>query len=160
MSVLKTLSIGDKAPFFSLANHEGHEVTLGDFIGRWIVLYFYPKDDTPGCTTEACEFSSGIAAFRKLKADIVGISPDPIESHRGFIAKHKLAVTLLSDPGHDVAEKYGAWGTKKMYGRESHGVIRSTFLIDPEGKIAYIWSNVRAAGHAEKVREKLAELLG
>lgn len=158
MSQEKTPTAGTKAPAFSLPNEDGRAVRLADFWGRWVVLYFYPKDDTPGCTTEACEFTGGIKAFDRLSATVLGVSPDSPESHLKFIAKYKLHIALLSDPRHEVMEKYGAWGVKKMYGKETAGVIRSTFLIDPEGRIAYVWPRVTAAGHAEKVREKLAEL--
>jgi peroxiredoxin Q/BCP len=149
---------GTKAPAFTLPNQDGHKVKLTGLNKRWVVLYFYPKDDTPGCTTEACDFTSGIKAFEKLNATVLGVSPDSEESHRKFIKKHSLKIDLLSDPDKKVLEKYGAWGVKKMYGKESMGVIRSTYLIDPGGKIAYAWPNVKAKGHAEKVREKLAEL--
>ena len=160
MSQQKTMIAGSKAPAFTLPDEDDRSVRLADFRGRWVVLYFYPKDDTPGCTTEACEFTDGIKKFDKLGATVLGVSPDSPESHRKFISKHGLGLTLLSDPGHRVMEKYGAWGVKKMYGRESMGVIRSTFLIDPKGRLAHIWPRVKAAGHAEKVREKLAELSG
>ncbi len=149
---------GKMAPAFTLKNQDGKSVKLSDLTGKWSVLYFYPKDDTPGCTTEACEFTDGIKAFEKLNAAVLGVSPDDTESHRKFIKKHNLKIDLLSDPSHKVMEKYGVWGIKMLYGKESLGVIRSTFLIDPKGNIAYAWPNVKAAGHAEKVREKLAEL--
>ena len=149
---------GKKAPAFTLKNQKDEKVKLSDFDGKWKVLYFYPKDDTPGCTTEACEFTDGIRKFDKLDAVVLGVSPDSVESHQKFIKKHNLKLTLLSDPDHKVMEKYGAWGTKNMYGKISEGVIRSTFIIDPEGKIAHSWAKVKAAGHAEKVREKIEEL--
>lgn len=152
------LEIGSKAPAFELPDHDGNTVQLGDFKGQWVVLYFYPKDDTPGCTTEACEFTEGIGGFRALDAVVLGCSPDSPEKHRKFIAKHDLEVRLLSDPEHEVMKTYGAWGEKKMYGRTSMGVIRSTVLIDAEGKVAHHWAKVRAAGHAASVREKLEEL--
>ena len=158
MSQEKIPTVGTKAPTFSLPNEAGRTVELADYGGRWVVLYFYPKDDTPGCTTEACEFTGGIKAFDQLSATVLGVSPDSPESHQKFIAKYKLSLTLLSDPRHQVMEKYGAWGVKNMYSKETVGVIRSTFLIDPEGKIAHVWARVKAAGHAEKVREKLADL--
>ena len=152
------LEIGAKAPAFTLPDQDEHEVSPGKLAGRWVVLYFYPKDDTPGCTTEACEFTDGIAAFAGLDAVVLGCSPDPPASHRAFIAKHGLKVVLLSDPDHAVMERYGAWGEKTSYGRTSLGVIRSTVLIDPRGTVAYHWPNVKAAGHADAVRAKLAEL--
>ncbi len=152
------IETGKKAPEFTLPDHDGEPVRLSDLSGSWVVLYFYPKDDTPGCTTQACEFTEGIEAFEDLDAVVLGCSPDSPESHKRFIAKHDLAVRLLSDPDHRVMETYGAWGEKTNYGRTSQGVIRSTVLIDPDGRIVHHWPNVRAAGHAEQVREKLAEL--
>lgn len=149
---------GKKAPDFTLPDQDGDKVSLKDLRGSWVVLYFYPKDDTPGCTKEACEFTAGIADFRGLDARVLGCSPDSPESHRKFIAKYDLDVTLLSDPEHRVMERYGAWGEKTMYGRTSMGVIRSTVLIDPAGRVAHHWPRVKAAGHAEKVRDRLAEL--
>nr|MBN2278599.1 thioredoxin-dependent thiol peroxidase [candidate division Zixibacteria bacterium] len=151
---------GTKAPAFTLPDQDDNKIKLSDYNGRWVVLYFYPKDNTPGCTTEACEFTGGLKDFENLEAVVLGVSPDSTESHRKFIAKQNLKITLLSDPDRKVLEKYGAYGTKKMYGKEVKGVIRSTFLIDPDGKIAQSWTGVKAAGHAEKVREKLTELAG
>ncbi len=152
------LEMGSRAPDFELEDHNGDTVRLRDLRGRWVVLYFYPKDDTPGCTTEACEFTEGIEGFRDMEAEVLGCSPDSPESHRRFIAKHDLGVRLLSDPEHRVMEAYGAWGEKNMYGRTTVGVIRSTVLIDPEGGIAHHWAKVRAAGHADKVRQRIEEL--
>ena len=123
------------------------------------MLYFYPKDNTPGCTTEACEFTEALPDFAKLDALILGVSPDSTESHRKFIAKQNLKITLLSDPDHKVAEKYVAWGKKKLYGREFMGIIRGTVLIDPAGKIAHHWPKVKVAGHVAAVREKIEELI-
>jgi len=152
------LEVGTKAPGFTLPDQDDRAVSLSGFAGTWVVLYFYPKDDTPGCTTEACEFTAGIAAFAGLDAVVLGCSADSAESHRTFIAKHGLELRLLSDPDHAVMQAYGAWGEKSMYGRTSMGVIRSTVLVDPQGMVAFHWPNVTAAGHAEKVRAKLAEL--
>ena len=149
---------GTQAPDFTLMDQDEAEVSLSDFRGRWVVLYFYPKDDTPGCTTEACEFTEGIEAFEALDAVVFGCSPDSPEKHRKFIAKHDLGVRLLSDPDHEVMKAYGAWGEKSMYGRVTVGVIRSTAIIDPEGRVAHHWKRVKAKGHAEKVRERLQEL--
>ena len=151
---------GAKAPGFNLMDQDGAEVSLSDFKGRWVVLYFYPKDDTPGCTTEACEFTEGIEAFEALDAVVFGCSPDSPDKHRKFIAKHDLGVRLLSDPDHEVMEAYGAWGEKSMYGRVTVGVTRSTVMIDPEGRVAHHWKRVKAKGHAEKVRERLQQLQG
>jgi peroxiredoxin Q/BCP len=152
------LEIGQPAPTFELPDQDGVEVSLAALAGRWVVLYFYPKDDTPGCTTEACEFTEGIETFGQLDAVVFGCSPDSPERHGKFIAKHRLEVRLLSDPDHVVMGAFGAWGEKNMYGKVSEGVIRSTVIIDPEGRVAYHWKKVKAAGHAEKVREKLEEL--
>lgn len=160
MANAKLIDIGDKAPVFTLNDQNGSKTKLGDFKGKWVVLYFYPKDNTPGCTTEACEFTTHLKHFEKLNAKVLGVSPDSIDSHRKFIDKYKLKFNLLSDPDKKVMEKYGAFGLKKMYGKEVMGVIRSTFIIDPKGKIAHFWRKVKAAGHAEKVHQKLSELIG
>ncbi len=153
-----TIEVGTKAPEFTLPDQDGTDVSLAQFAGSWVVLYFYPKDDTPGCTVEACEFTEGIEGFRGLNAVILGCSPDSMESHRQFIDKFDLKVRLLSDPEHDVMAVYGAWGEKTLYGRKSIGVIRSTVIINPEGRIAHRWKSVRTKGHAAKVREKLEGL--
>ena len=134
------LTVGQKAPAFSLPDQDDKTVKLGDFKGSWLVLYFYPNDDTPGCTTEACDFTNGLKDFEKLDAVVVGCSPNSTESHRKFIAKYKLKVRLLSDPEHKAMEAYGAWGEKVLYGKKSIGVIRSTAIISPDGKIAHHWA--------------------
>jgi len=152
------LEVGKKAPSFSLKNQDDAVVKLGDLEGKWVVLYFYPRDDTPGCTIEACDFSGGLKSFEKVGATVMGCSPDSPETHRKFIAKYKLKIPLLSDPDHAVLAKYGAWGEKNMYGRVTEGVIRSTVIIDPKGKVAHHWAKVSAKGHAEKVQEKLKDL--
>ena len=151
------LKEGDKAPEFSLETTAGLR-RLKDFAGGHLVLYFYPKDDTPGCTVQACDFTASIADFKDLDATVLGISADSTESHRKFIAKHDLAITLLSDPDHAVMEKYGAWGEKNLYGKKSMGIIRSTVLIDPDGKVAHHWPKVQAKGHVDKVRATLTDL--
>jgi peroxiredoxin Q/BCP len=150
--------VGKKAPALSVPDQDGKVVKLDEYAGRWLILYFYPNDDTPGCTTEACDFTNGLKAFEKLDAVVVGCSPNSEESHRKFIAKYNLKVRLLSDPEHKVLEKYGAWGEKVLYGKKSVGVIRSTVVINPEGKIVHHWGRVKSAGHADQVREKLKEL--
>jgi len=147
--------IGKKAPDFCLKNHEEKEYCLKDFKGKWIVLYFYPKDNTSGCTKEAIGFSEKEAEFEKLGAIIIGISKDSPASHKRFIEKHNLKILLLSDPEHKILESYGAWGLKKSYGKETYGTIRSTFIIDPEGIIRAQWKKVKVAGHVEKVLETL-----
>ncbi len=152
------VEVGQKAPEFCLPNQDEVEICLRDLKGKWVVLYFYPKDLTPGCTTEACEFTEAMPAFEDLDAVILGVSPDSPEKHRKFIEKKDLKITLLSDENKEVLKAYGAWGPKKLYGREYEGVIRSTFLIDPEGKIAAVWPKVRVKGHVEAVKAKLEEL--
>jgi peroxiredoxin Q/BCP len=154
----ESVLLGKRAPALTLPDQDGNKVKLSDHAGAWVVLYFYPKDDTPGCTTQACEFTAGIKQFEKLDAVVLGCSPDSPESHRKFIAKHELSLTLLSDPQHTVMSKYGAWGTKNMYGKITEGVIRSTVIVDPEGKVAHHWRRVKAAGHAEIVRKTLEKL--
>ena len=149
---------GRKAPAFALADENGEKVRLSELAGNWVVLYFYPRDDTPGCTVEACDFTSGLKSFEKLGAKVYGCSPDSGESHREVIKKYKLKIGLLSDPSHKVMEKYGAWGEKNMYGKIVVGVIRSTVLIDPKGKVAKHWKRVKTKGHADGVHKALEEL--
>jgi thioredoxin-dependent peroxiredoxin len=152
---MATIEVGAAAPEFELPDQDEKPTRLEELRGQWVVLYFYPKDDTPGCTTEACEFSAGVIELEALDATVLGCSPDDPASHRRFIAKHELRIRLLSDPQHEVLERYGAWGEKTMYGRTTTGVIRSTVLIDPRGRVAHHWPNVKAAGHAAKVRQVL-----
>jgi thioredoxin-dependent peroxiredoxin len=152
------IQAGTRAPDFTLEDQDGKKVRPRDFAGKWVVLYFYPKDDTPGCTVEACDFTSGLAGFEHLDATVLGVSPDSPESHRLFVAKHGLKVRLLSDPTHATMETYGAWGEKTLYGKKTTGVIRSTFLVDPKGYIAHVWPSVKVEGHAEDVRRKIEEL--
>jgi len=152
------LKIGDQAPAFSLPNQDSVEISLRDLEGKWIVLYFYPKDNTPGCTTEACDFTTTLPDFENLGAIILGISPDSATSHQNFIAKQELEITLLSDVSKDVAKMYDVWQMKKNYGKEYMGIVRSTFLIDPSGKIAQIWSNVKVKEHANDVKKALEAL--
>lgn len=154
------LKIGDIAPDITLPNQDEVEISLRDLEGKWVVLYFYPKDNTPGCTTEACEFTEALPDFDGLNAVILGISPDSPKKHANFIAKKDLLITLLADENKEACEKYGVWQLKKNYGREYMGVVRSTFFISPEGKIEAIWEKVRVKGHVEAVKEKLAELQG
>ena len=151
-----TLAAGDTAPNFTLENSDGVSISLKDFVGKNVVLYFYPKDNTPGCTTEACEFSAAYDDFIAAGCVIVGISPDSAKSHAGFIAKQSLKHILLSDPQHEVAKLYGAWQVRKNYGREYLGIVRSTFLIGADGKILKVYKSVKAKDHAAKV---LADLL-
>ena len=152
------LAVGDSAPDFCLPDSDGKEICLKDLKGKWIVLYFYPKDNTPGCTLEAVHFTREMAEFAGKDAVILAVSPDSQKSHCNFRDKHSLKITLLSDPEHIVLEEYGVWVLKKMYGREYHGVERSTFLIDPEGRIAFEWRKVKVQGHVEAVKAKLQAL--
>lgn len=149
---------GDRAPDFCLPSADGEEVCLRDFRGKWVVLYFYPRDNTPGCTREALDFTDKIGDFERLNAVIIGVSKDSVQSHRRFIERHGLKVILLSDPEHKVIEAYGAWGKKKRYGREYYGTIRSTFIIDPDGYVRKAWFNVRVKGHVEEVLNFLRSL--
>jgi peroxiredoxin Q/BCP len=147
----KDLNVGDKAPSFSLATDGGGRVSLKDLSGKPIVLYFYPKDDTSGCTREAVAFTGLLAKFNRLGVKVIGVSKDSIESHDKFKAKHDLGVVLGSDPDGKVVESYGCWVEKSLYGRKYMGIDRSTFLIDPKGKISRIWRKVKVPGHAEDV---------
>ena len=160
------IALNEKAPDFSLLNETDETVSLADYAGQWLVLYFYPKDDTPGCTKEACDFTDALDEFEGLNARVIGVSADSIQSHQKFIQKYRLGITLLSDPDKVAHKAYGAWGLKKNYGKEYEGTIRSTFIINPEGLITAKWSNVRVrskskAGeskHADRVKERLAKL--
>jgi len=152
------MKIGDKAPEFCLPNQDETEICLRDLSGKWVVLYFYPKDNTPGCTTEACEFTEAMPEFDDMDAVILGVSPDSPKKHTNFIAKKNLGITLLSDEEKEVCKMYGVWQLKKMCGKEYMGVVRSTFIISPEGKIEAIWEKVRVKGHVEAVKQKLSEL--
>ncbi|MDX1383878.1 MAG: peroxiredoxin [Thermoanaerobaculia bacterium] len=148
---------GKPAPLFTLADHAGGKVALRDLRGKDVVLYFYPRDETPGCTKEACAFRDLHARIRALGAVVLGVSPDGAESHAAFRDHHDLPFTLLSDPSRKVMEKYGAWGEKTMYGKKTVGVIRSTVWIGPDGKVRRHWRRVgRAADHPAKVLEALA----
>lgn len=149
---------GQTAPDFTLAADDGSRVKLSSLRGTPVVLYFYPKDDTPGCTTEACNFRDRQSELKKAGARVFGISPDSLESHGQFRDKFSLNFPLLSDPDHKVAEKYGAWREKNMYGKKSMGIQRSTFVIDREGKIAKVWRSVKVDGHDQQVLKALAEL--
>jgi len=152
------LKIGSEAPEFSLKNQEEKEVSLKDFKGKWVVLYFYPKDNTPGCTIEAVDFTKYGKDFGRLNAVVLGVSPDSCQSHTKFIKAKSLTVSLLSDPDHKMLETYGVWQMKQFMGKSFMGVVRTTYLINPEGRLAFIWNGVKADGHAEAVKEKLKEL--
>jgi len=146
---------GSPAPDFTLPSDEGGEVTLSALRGRKVVLYFYPKDDTPGCTIQACDFRDATPAFEKLDAVVLGVSADSVESHRKFKDKYGLTFPLLADEDHRVAEAYGVWKEKSMYGRKFMGIERSTFLLDEDGVVAQVWRKVKPKGHAEMLGEVL-----
>ena len=147
---------GKRAPAFKLASSEGGSVSLASFKGQYLVVYFYPKDDTPGCTLEAKGFSAARKKLEKLNAAVVGISKDSVAAHCKFRDKHGLKLPLLSDPDGKVIEAYGAWGEKNMYGKKSLGIIRTTVIVDPDGKVAKIFPKVRVDGHVEKVLSEIA----
>ncbi len=157
-SGMSELSPGMPAPDFCLPDADEETVCLADLAGRYAVVYFYPKDNSSGCTLEARSFSDEMEAFSRLDTPVFGVSPDSAGSHKRFIAKHGLAVRLLSDPDHRAIEAYGAWVLKKLYGREYMGVERSTFIIDPEGSIAAVWRKVKVKGHAAEVLARLEAL--
>lgn len=149
---------GKKAPAFSLKDQDGKAVKLSDFAGKNVVLYFYPKDNTPGCTTEACDFRDQHKALEKAGAVVLGVSPDAEKTHLKFAGKFGLPFTLLADTEHAVAEKYGSWGEKSLYGRKFMGIIRSTFLIGGDGRVAKVWPKVKVAGHVDEVLEAVKSL--
>jgi peroxiredoxin Q/BCP len=150
------LTEGMPAPTFTLPDQDGRPVLLSDFAGQPVVVYFYPADDTPGCTKEACQFNDNLSAFDRAGVPVLGISPDDAASHRRFREKYGLGFALLSDADHQVMEAYGAWGEKTLYGRKMIGVVRSTFLVAGDGTVMRAWYNVRADGHAAKVLSGLA----
>ena len=155
LACMAPLEAGDSAPAFTLPDQDGKPVSLADFRGTTVVVYFYPADDTPGCTKEACQFNENLSAFQRSGVKVVGISPDGAAKHVKFREKYGLAFPLLSDPDHRVMEAYGAWGEKTMYGKKVVGTVRSTFVVDGHGKIVRAWYNVHADGHAAKVLEAL-----
>ena len=152
------LEIGDAIPEFCLPNQDDEEICFRDIKGRWAVIYFYPKDNTPGCTTEACDFTAALPDFTGMQAIILGVSPDSPKKHRNFIEKKELKITLLADEDKELCKSFGMWQLKKFMGREYMGVVRSTFLIAPDGTLAYKWEKVRVKNHVEEVKEKLIEL--
>lgn len=147
----------DMAPDFTLPSDEGTDVTLSELRGRWVVLYFYPKDDTSGCTTQACGFRDAFPHFGDLDAVILGVSPDGVESHQKFRAKYDLPFTLLADTDHAVAELYDVWKERSMYGRKFMGIERTTFVIAPDGRVAHVFAKVKPSGHAAEVATVIAE---
>jgi len=152
------LEAGTKAPDFSLTDQDGKNHQLSDYKGKWVVLYFYPKDLTPGCTTEACNFQDSLPSFKNIDAVIIGVSKDSVKQHKKFADKYQLNFALLSDENSDICEKYGVWQKKSMYGKEYMGINRSTFLIDPQGKIVRVYPKVSVKQHHEEVLNDLKQL--
>ena len=152
------LHVGDTAPDFTLLDQQGAKHTLSDYRGKWIVLYFYPNDDTPGCTKEACAFRDTFPEFEKLDMPIFGVSTDSVKSHEKFVAKYTLPFTLLADEDKQVVQLYGVWGKKKFRGREYDGVLRTTFLIDEQGQIMKVFEKVKPAEHSKEVLEALGKV--
>ncbi len=152
------IEVGTQVPDFCLPNQDDVEICLRDLRGRWIVLYFYPRDNTPGCTTEACDFTEAEPEFSDLNAVILGVSADSTKKHRNFIEKKSLGITLLSDESTQMMQQYGVWQLKKNYGREYMGIVRTTYIIDPEGIVAAVWEKVRVKDHVASVKARLQEL--
>jgi thioredoxin-dependent peroxiredoxin len=144
---------GKKAPAFSLPSSAGGKVKLSDYLGSTVVLYFYPRDNTPGCTTEAIDFQRALPALRRLGAEVLGVSRDSLDSHRSFAEAHHLRFPLLSDPDAKIIEKYGAWAEKNLYGKKSMGIVRTTVIIGPDGRVRRVFSKVRVPGHVAAVVE-------
>ena len=154
---MKLLEKGDTAPAFRTVDQNGESAALSDFRGRKVVLYFYPKDDTPGCTKEACSFRDGYAKFRKRKIEVLGVSTDDEKSHKKFAEKFDLPFRLLADPGRKIVTAYGVWGEKSMYGRKYMGTHRVTYVIDEKGKIEGVWPKVKPDGHADEILEAIGK---
>ena len=154
----KVLHTGAAAPHFELLNQDNEKISLKALAGQWVLLYFYPKDKTPGCTIEAQDFTKLLPEFKKRHTVVLGLSPDSTKSHCSFIKKEALQLTLLSDPKHETIAAYGQWQLKKTFGFEHMGVVRSTFIIDPQGKLAHVWLKVTVPGHAAEVLETLKDL--
>ena len=152
------LQIDEKAPDFCLPNQDDVEICLRDLQGKWVVLYFYPKDSTPGCTTEACEFTEAAPDFSDLDAVVIGVSADSTKRHRNFIEKQDLGITLLSDEDTSMMQEYGVWQLKKNYGKEYMGIVRTTLIINPEGVVKALWEKVRVKEHVAKVQAELEKL--
>lgn len=152
------IKVDERAPEFCLLNQDDIEICLRDIKGKWIVLYFYPKDNTPGCTTEACEFTDALPDFSDMDAIVLGVSPDSTQKHRNFIEKKELDVTLLSDEDTSMMQEYGVWQLKKNFGKEYMGVVRTTFIINPDGVVKAVFEKVRVKDHVAKVKQKLQEL--
>src|SRR5690625_2576900 len=155
--LLMAVEVGEKVPDFTLENEQGEAVSLSDFSGKHVVLYFYPKDMTPGCTTQACDFRDAYENFSDLNAVILGVSPDGEDSHQKFIKKHDLPFSLLVDEEHKLADEFGVWKLKKNFGKEYYGIERSTFIIDPEGNIQKEYRKVRVKGHVEEALQDIKD---
>lgn len=151
---------GQTAPPFCLPDSQGNEVCLAQYRGKWVVLYLYPRDNTPGCTLEALSFNNALESFAEMGAQVLGVSTDTPESHQRFADRHNLSILLLSDAGHRVIEAYHSWKPKKIFGKEVLGTQRDTFLIDPHGDVVEVWRKVSPKGHADEVREALVGRLG
>ncbi|HTO88509.1 MAG TPA: thioredoxin-dependent thiol peroxidase [Thermoanaerobaculia bacterium] len=154
---MKLLELGDRAPDFKTADQDGEKISLKDLRGRKVVLYFYPKDDTPGCTKEACSFRDGFSKFRKRKIEVLGVSADDERSHKKFAEKYDLPFRLLADTDKKIVQDYGVWGEKSLYGRKFMGINRVTYLIDEKGRIAGVWPKVKPDGHADEILEAIAK---
>ncbi|QKS70629.1 thioredoxin-dependent thiol peroxidase [Paenalkalicoccus suaedae] len=152
-----TIQIGDKVPSHSFSTQEGETRSFEDFKGKTVVLYFYPKDMTPGCTTQACDFRDHHAEFNDLNAVILGVSPDPLKKHESFINKYDLPFELISDENNELAEAFGVWQLKKNFGKEYMGIVRSTFIINPDGELVKEWRSVKVKGHVESALEYVKE---
>ena len=150
-----TLKAGDKAPEFQAKNQDGEPISLSDFKGKKLILYFYPKDNTPGCTAEACNLNDNYSELTKKGFEVVGVSPDNIESHQKFIAKYNLSFHLVADPEKEVINKYGVWGEKNMYGKKSMGLLRTTFVINEDGIIQHVFKRVKTKDHTNQILEKV-----
>ncbi|HKK58807.1 MAG TPA: thioredoxin-dependent thiol peroxidase [Salinivirga sp.] len=150
-----TLKAGDKAPGFQAKNQDGEPISLSDFKGKKLILYFYPKDNTPGCTAEACNLNDNYSELTDKGFEVVGVSPDNIESHQKFIAKYNLSFHLIADPEKEVINKYGVWGEKNMYGKKSMGLLRTTFVIDEDGIIQHVFKRVKTKDHTNQILEKI-----
>jgi peroxiredoxin Q/BCP len=154
---MAVLSVGSSAPKFSLVANDGKKYSLKDFKGKKVVLYFYPKDDTSGCTAEACSFRDNLTAIKKKGAVVIGVSPDGLKSHEKFVSKYDLNFPVLSDESKEMLTEYGVWQEKSMYGRKYMGVVRSTFIIDEKGTISHIFPKVKVEGHTEEILKALSE---
>ena len=152
------IKANEQAPDFCLPNQDDVEICLRDLRGKWVVLYFYPKDNTPGCTTEACDFTDALSEFESLDSIVLGVSADSTKKHRNFIEKKSLKVTLLSDEETSMMQEYGVWQLKKNFGKEYMGIVRTTMIIDPNGVVQKVWEKVKVKGHVQEVKSTLKEL--